>query len=467
MNWLAVSKLPVLGWLLILAACQSSIEVGQPPRNMSVIFSDTFTVKVSTVWVDSVTSSNTSDLLVGQCQDPLFGKITAQSFFTLSPRSGQNVSALLESPEVGKLQLVLFYNYSYGDTTREQTIYVHRVTEPIVRDGRYYTFENKSIEATPLGSKTFRASALLGRVLEIDLADSFRDELLALLAGPDSLTQERLDDWLKGLALLPDSNDDAAILGFDASQPLLTFLRLRYKNAQGADAFYFVSMRVATITAGESTPKSVRFVRITADRAGSDLANIALQQPIAEEALANQAYIQGLLGICSKIEFPYIDKLNELGIVAVNQAYLIMRPLPNKSNPFYRRPQNLLLVEATANGRPARAPITRTGPSFNWTDTIYRAVQTEGFDPMGVGRDLQIPFDPLTQSYNALITSYMQALLNDSNPRYLGRTRKPNYGLFVMPNTMSAYPTRLVLGGALHPSHRLELQLFYSLVQNP
>jgi hypothetical protein len=468
MSWQAKSKLPLFFALLfshLLFSCQDNIEVGQPPRNMAVVFTDTVTVKTSTVLIDSVQSSNGAYLLVGQYNDPYFGKITAKSFFALSPRPVAHDFG--SNPQFQKLTMVLYKQYAYGDTTRSQTVYVHKVAEPIVKDGRYYSFESKAIDPTPLGSKTFAAKDIFGRVVEIDLSDSFRDEIVSLLQSTDSLTQEQLDGVLNGLALVPDAGDDAAILGFSASSALLSFLRLEYLDDNGDTQYYYIGVRPASITTGETAPKAVRFNQVTADRSGTALAGVGLYEPVPETSLGNAAYMQGLLGVGTKIEFPYLAEFHKLGLIAINQAYLLFSPIVDVENPFYSLPATFHFIELDAEGKPVKIPVTRSvsGSTIVWEDTTYRKVQTEGFDPLGVSQDMLVYYDPLTRSYNANITSYTQYVMNGLSARYQGNAKKDNYGLLIAPSTLNNEVNRIIIGGHLHPQKRLHLRLFYSIIQ--
>lgn len=467
-SWQAKSKLSLFFAFLfacLLSSCQDNVEVGQPPRNMKVVFTDTITVKTSTILIDSVQSSNATYLLVGQYNDPYFGKITAKSFFAMAPRAAAHKFG--SNPQFQRLTMVLYKQYAYGDTTRSQTVYVHKLAVPIVKEGRYYSFESKAVEPTPLGSKTFAAKDLFGRVVEIDLSDSFRDEIVSLLQSTDSLTQEQLDAVLYGLALLPDPNDDAAILGFSASSALLSFLRLEYLDDKGAKNYYYIGLRPVSITANETAPKAVRFNQVTADRSGTALAGVSPYAPIPEAALGNAAYIQGLLGVGTKIEFPYLSEFQKLGLVAINQAYLLFSPVVDVESPFYTMPNAFHLLELDANGKPIKVPISRTQPgsSIVWKDTIYRKVQTEGFDPLGVGQDLLVYYDPLTRSYNANITSYIQCVMNGLSNRYQGSAIKNNHGLLILPSSLSNEVNRIIIGGHLHSGKRLHLRLFYSIIQ--
>src|SRR5476649_2314434 len=82
-NQTSVFFLPVL-FMLAMSACTKpqisfqSVYNGDNATN--VISIDTFAVKISTVFLDSFTTSGTSTQLLGRYIDPYFGTITSRSY---------------------------------------------------------------------------------------------------------------------------------------------------------------------------------------------------------------------------------------------------------------------------------------------------------------------------------------------------------------------------------------------------
>ena len=120
-----------LGLLLALAvtACDpaTTITVSAPKTSAgsTAYFVDTLTVRLATVWHDSVVTSASDNLLVGRYHDPRLGTITARSFV----RVGLGAAYEPASDDVyDSLVLVLKPDaYRYGDTTHLQTVEVHRL----------------------------------------------------------------------------------------------------------------------------------------------------------------------------------------------------------------------------------------------------------------------------------------------------------------------------------------------------
>lgn len=81
----------LLGLATLLFACENpkniGLELQQPQGLVGVVFTDTVTLKTSTVFVDSINTTNSAFLLVGQCNDPQMGQLKARSYFTFRPGS--------------------------------------------------------------------------------------------------------------------------------------------------------------------------------------------------------------------------------------------------------------------------------------------------------------------------------------------------------------------------------------------
>ena len=81
----AFTSIAVLGITLLLASCDDTNEVGLELEdgNLTAFYTDTVTVSVSTVLLDSIATSGTGTMLVGQYEDAIVGKTTASTFFEI------------------------------------------------------------------------------------------------------------------------------------------------------------------------------------------------------------------------------------------------------------------------------------------------------------------------------------------------------------------------------------------------
>jgi hypothetical protein len=113
---------------------------------------DTFSVSLSTVILDTVITSGTGSLLIGNYRDEVFGKTTSHSYFQIGIPGNVDV----ENDDIyDSLKLVIKYNgYSFGDTTKNQKILVHHLTEKIeFDDGNAITSKTSfGYNPQPIGS---------------------------------------------------------------------------------------------------------------------------------------------------------------------------------------------------------------------------------------------------------------------------------------------------------------------------
>ncbi|MBF8296895.1 MAG: hypothetical protein HW389_3440, partial [Bacteroidetes bacterium] len=98
--------------------------------SLSII--DTFSVRLSTVMLDSVQTSGTGTVLLGNYTDAVFGNISGSSYMQMAIPSSHDVQ---QSDRYNALYLVLKYNgYYFGDTTKPLSVSAHRLTEKIEYD---------------------------------------------------------------------------------------------------------------------------------------------------------------------------------------------------------------------------------------------------------------------------------------------------------------------------------------------
>src|SRR6187551_3232768 len=118
--------------------------------------SDTSTVKLSTIKLEKLPTSSATRILVGSHEDEKLGRITASSFFQLSPASAITLQG--EDITFDYLALHLDYDhYFYYDTTSSFTLRVFRISETMEteEDGTLYNTNTFSIDNNTLGELTF------------------------------------------------------------------------------------------------------------------------------------------------------------------------------------------------------------------------------------------------------------------------------------------------------------------------
>ena len=95
-------------------------NLGNGSNTPNVVTIDTFAVQVSTVFLDSFTTSGTRAQLLGRYIDPYFGTITSQSYTDIGTPSPlpliTNISGMIRSELIMRIDRTF-----YGDTTKSAT----------------------------------------------------------------------------------------------------------------------------------------------------------------------------------------------------------------------------------------------------------------------------------------------------------------------------------------------------------
>jgi hypothetical protein len=280
------------------------------PFDISYI--DSVNLKVSTVLMDSMRSSDATRLLVGYHVDEKLGPVTAQGIFQV----GVSRAVTLDENTTDYLSLRLFLHrdgYSYYDTTGQQTISVHRLTKDLkLINGSLYNSSKFVIDrnAPALGSLTFSPRPKKTDSLEIFLSDDLGRELMSMAKAGDArlATYSDFVKFFKGLALLPDTLNSANMIGFKIGikEPTLRpEMRLYYRDRSTVPS----TDKHISFTMGTSGGTNIYFNKIRANRQATKLNSLKLGQPVSSAATDNESYLQSGVGLSIRIEMPYLRNL--------------------------------------------------------------------------------------------------------------------------------------------------------------
>lgn len=441
------------GFLLGLTACEDPLKIGSdllPAGSQAgVFFSDTFTVRGSTVLLDSVRTSS-SGLLLGRYTDPTLGTVEASSFFQLSPDTGDTLKA---DPKAvyDSLVLVLPYNgFSYGDTTRYQNVSVHRLIDTLTTGKVYLSTSSVPYEATALGRARYRPNLdpNSSPALRVKLSDAIGRDLFALAGKPESTDQKAFRNYLKGLAVVPGSGDNGSLLGISPTNAALYV----YYHADTLQKIYGVYATPRRLTTAEAATATSRFVRIAQQRPGALAALTQPGQTVPSSRTNGEVYLQQASGLGVKLEFPTLKNLRGLpqGRVAINQAELILEPkLPVPTN--VNLPSALTLAQSDAASRPLRT-----------TQNLIEYVLQEG----SINQVQTGSYDATNENYLFNVTSQLQQMLTG---------QRPSNGLIVLRPPVTDNLTGSVLlttliasdvGRAVFDANRIKLRVYYTISNN-
>ncbi|GAB3265083.1 DUF4270 family protein [Larkinella harenae] len=375
----------------VLVACEEPKDIGLPPNTeIGVLHTDTLTIQTSTVQLDSVVSSRNARQLAGQYNDPIFGKVTAKTFGQLYPFGG---SFKTEGEVIyDSLRAGVGYSYWYGDTTKVQELFFHRLTEDLDSTKKYTITSSAAYAAEPLGKVRITPTAA-GGTRTTRIPDALGRELLEKSKGA-GITHTDFQQFFKGIAIVPGANN-TTVFGFSPQD-----IRMQLYYHKSGDT-------VSTLKEFYTTTAKQLFNQVKVDRSATKLAGLTVGKPLPSSATNGEVFVQSATGLTTKIQFPTIENLkNKSGRIAINRAELqlfVKGSSPGGDVPFY-----LALAQTDNNNRILYTNEASTGQQlFHLVQTKTGTFQTsyKWYYPQVVGYSSRL------KTYAFDVTTYLQAIL--------------------------------------------------------
>ena len=296
-----------------------TLVVGQDFTNseVRVISIDTFDVELTTFKFDSIMTSSTNRVLLGQYEDSYFGKIRSSSFFELN---GSNFN-IHDDAVIDSVGLVLGYdNYFYGDTTKVSTIKIHVLTDFLKSDDNAF-YNTSNVPYNPTSTMSFQYyPEPTTDSLYIPLPINFGNNIFQTIVD-DIDTNEDLIQAFKGLSLQPGEQDDASIIGF-SKLINKTYVRFYYNipNENRTDErtfdLYINPNPISCYNKIENIEPNTNLTPLTNQEVN-----------LNSTATNNISYFQSGTGYVTRIRFPTIrDIFNISGEGTVLSANLQLKP---------------------------------------------------------------------------------------------------------------------------------------------
>ncbi|MFD2554321.1 DUF4270 family protein [Sphingobacterium tabacisoli] len=347
-----------------------SVSLENSNDNLGVVVLDSMTINTSTYQLLNLPSSATGSLLVGKSTQPENGSVTSSSYFRVQLQTLTNdipANAVFDS--VNLVVRPSINKYYYGDTTKTQTISVHRVTEEIVLKDitnsidQYNTpiyvtgptiFNDQKFnyDATPLGDQSFLPKIRSIDSISIKLDQAFGQEIYDMVKANDYnvTTNQSFQQYLKGLVLVP-GNQNTAILGLNDT----LHVNINY-SYMGADGFMKKGAKVIT-----SSSKAYQYNNIEYDRTGTPYASInSVNRELKSSATNGEVLLHAGTGLVAKINIPSLNDFMHEENLAINKVELIVETAGHNFG-SYPVPNALMLLIANSNGVPisyVRAPFS-------------------------------------------------------------------------------------------------------------
>jgi hypothetical protein len=397
-------------------------------------FTDTLTVHISTVNVDSFITSAPAALLIGNYQDPLFGSVSCRSFLQVGLPV---VGSIPPGSVYDSTEIILKFNkkYYYGDTTKSYIVTVNQLASPISFPGNQGLFYNKDTLAYNPGTLVLGSTQLLGIrpaildtiAITLNGDSTGRNLFNKFISGATEIQNNgQFINYFKGLAISGNSSNSLVGAFSDTVE-----MRLHYHAPGGSNYSYLSFSFINPLN---------EFNNISSNRTGTAIAALSsTNKELPSSATGNAGYDQYITGSMVKISFPYLQNLLLLkNFVKIVKAELLVKPVKNSFNLIYQLPPQLTLAQTDI------------------TNVIGQDI------PGGQNGNLYIDYLAGTATgYTYDLTGYLQnqILLPDQNNVY-------GYGLLLLPPNQADILNRIVVGdGKQQQYYTTQVQIYYAAVQ--
>ncbi|RKD90095.1 DUF4270 family protein [Mangrovibacterium diazotrophicum] len=349
------NRLLVFVWAVLLASCSTDVgnfQIGEDlvDKQSTILMTDSFSVKFSTVVMDSIATSDPTVALVGKYENDQIGTTELKHYFNFDRSS--DISSILDNTGtkieiLDSLTLKLKYTgFNIGDTTQTFTIELHRLAKELelqdVGSTTDYLFNISSFpyDETPLATYSFTPYPNIDDSVEFRIDDTFAETLFEqFVNSADSVSSnEYFNSYLRGFVLVaPEAN---AVLGFDTDE--------------GIQMVMYTHIVAADVTENEYdfdlTTENTNFNQSIADRTGSLFENLVERTTAVSSTDADGlAYTQGSTGVACRLDFPTINEVFTLEDHILIKAELIL--IPAAENNYRDLPSSLIFYTSNKTNK--------------------------------------------------------------------------------------------------------------------
>jgi hypothetical protein len=431
----------VLFFGVIFTSCDSDVDAGEfvvgsdyLSVTNKVILIDTLTVDVSTINFDSLVTSSQNRILLGNYDDPIFGKVKSDSYFQLTA-SSYNLQTTNSDTEASNyvfdsIRMILRSDkYFYGDTTNVNSVSIHRLLQkvkPSGDDNNFYNNSSLNYDLVSLGSASFKPRPKSQDSLIIKIDNDFGEALFQKLKKHEITNYDEFTEFFKGFVIKSTSVTSSSVVGYK----LTSVVQLYYSKYQGNSEASFVN----EFTISDN---SKQFNNVSLNRTGTLIQDLPeTSSRLSSTLTENKAFIQSGTGIACRIDFPNIKQLkyiSEKGVIV--DARLIIKPVNTTYSETYPLVDSLRIYVADK--------LNRIGGTLNNAegDQIYATLNTSN-DEFKENIGYSIPLGTFLQ--NEMIKK------SDSKSSLI----------LTLPSISKAV-NRLVIGNQKNSGNKLQLKIYY------
>lgn len=401
-----------------------------------VIMIDTVTVEMSTINFDSLVTSAKNRILVGNYDDPIFGKVKSNSYFQISSNIYTLNSAGSDTDAVNyvfdSISMILKYDkYYYGDTTKVQTFDIHRLLQKIkANTGESDLYNNSAFNysSESLGKISFMPRPTQKDSINIKMNDEFGEALFQKVKKKEVTDLDSFTEYLKGLVLVPDTSNSSSVIGFSGGNSKIRLYYSKYKG-DADQASYYLDFTIIDNTK--------QFNSISLDKTGTILQNLPVSSSnLSSKLTNNQGFIQSGTGVACRVEFPNIKQFKNISTNgAIVNAELVVKPINNSYSDKYPLADSLAVYVGDNLNR-------ISGTLVNSGGTTVYGILNKKSDEFNENLGYTIPIGAFLQ----------KEMLKQADSRS---------SLILTLPSISKSVNRIVLGNQKHVDNKIQLKIYY------
>jgi hypothetical protein len=341
---------------------------------------DTLTVNTYTTLTDSVITSREKRLIAGRFVNKVGVVTSSESYFRLDPTTNNTVLHENKSAVFDSACFILYPDrYHFGDTTKLCDLAIYPLTEDIQPDDEseyIYNINQFSCEVAPVAPFSVNLNVEEDNLdkkdkfdsIVIRVSDDYGRIFYDLVKNEDTILENKdlFTAKYKGYALKPANNENSFIIGFNAVADSVTApkLRIYYHDYSDDDSLYFdyvlenfkeYNGKDYSLSSTDANCYTSSF--ITNDYRNSVFKGINIGEDISKNKLSstltnNVTLLQGGLDLHTRIEFPTIDNLYDLGVGSVVKAVLYIEPMEGTFGNQSDLPSSLEMFLVDSKNRP-------------------------------------------------------------------------------------------------------------------
>lgn len=422
-------------FIFVFSACKDPLVSESdlvPDNKLGVIFTDTLTLESYVEVQDSIRSDELETHLLGNMNDPIFGRSNAELYFQLrlintNPDLGSNI-------QIDSAVLMLQYKGNYGNNKAPQNLVVYQVNEVMQRSTDYFSKQTFSILPNEIGRLNNFVPNFTDSIktrfrtfpphLRIPIDPAWASNILNQSNTANFANNETfVSNFLNGLYVKAEESGGGQGIVYIDFFNLASSLSFYFKNEEGRDTVFslIVSSESATVNHFEH------------DYSGS----IASQFLADNRSPDSLMFIQSMAGLKTRFTVPH---LKNLGKISIAKAELVITNFKNNLDvfPHFTVPEQLTLTANNQDGIPIFIDDQFVNNTFFGGNRII--------DNSSNSKNL----------YKFNLALYYQSIINGS---------QEDFGINIITFPSNTIADRLIAGGGTHNTNPLKLKLTYTKIE--